>query len=38
MSFSLTGTLFHFLLTALETVGIPGLLALMVVESFGIPP
>ncbi|MCI4322798.1 MAG: DedA family protein [Thermoplasmata archaeon] len=38
MSFSLTGTLFHFLLTALETVGIPGLFALMVVESFGIPP
>jgi membrane protein DedA with SNARE-associated domain len=38
MSFSLTGTLFHFLLTALQTVGIPGLFALMVVESFGIPP
>src|SRR5580700_9346916 len=38
MTFSLTGTIFQFLLTALQDVGIPGLFALMVVESFGIPP
>lgn len=38
MSFSLIETLVSVITTIMTTVGIPGLFALMVVESFGIPP
>ncbi|HEV2317190.1 MAG TPA: DedA family protein [Thermoplasmata archaeon] len=36
--FSFVGWLFDLILTILRTIGLPGLFALMVVESFGIPP
>ncbi|MGI0151543.1 MAG: DedA family protein, partial [Thermoplasmata archaeon] len=36
--FSLTGWAFSFVLAVLGAIGLPGLLALMAVESFGIPP
>lgn len=36
--FSLTAWTFGFVLNVLQTIGIPGLFLLMVVESFGIPP
>ncbi|MGA8304016.1 MAG: DedA family protein [Thermoplasmata archaeon] len=38
MTFSLIGTLVEWITLTLATVGLPGLLALMAVESFGIPP
>lgn len=38
MSFSLIGSLSSLIVTILQTVGLPGLFALMAVESFGIPP
>jgi membrane protein DedA with SNARE-associated domain len=36
--FSLIGTVSDIIVTVLKTVGLPGLFALMAVESFGIPP
>ncbi len=36
--FSLTAWTFSLVLNVLQTIGIPGLFLLMVVESFGIPP
>ncbi|HTT72554.1 MAG TPA: DedA family protein [Thermoplasmata archaeon] len=38
MTFTLVGSVTQLIVTVLETVGLPGLFALMVVESFGIPP
>jgi len=38
MTFSLVGTLIDLLTNVLSTVGLPGLLALMVVAGFGVPP
>ena len=38
MTFSLIGSLVDIITTVMTTIGIPGLLALMVVESFGLPP
>ena len=38
MTLSLIGTLAGLITTVMTTIGIPGLFALMVVESFGIPP
>jgi membrane protein DedA with SNARE-associated domain len=38
VSFSLVGSLVDFVTTVMTTVGIPGLLALMVASSFGFPP
>jgi membrane protein DedA with SNARE-associated domain len=38
MTFSLIGSLVDVLTGILRTVGLPGLFALMIVESFGIPP
>jgi membrane protein DedA with SNARE-associated domain len=38
LSFSLVGTVVQIIVTVLSTIGLPGLFALMVVESFGIPP
>ena len=38
MTFSLIGGVVDVITTILRTVGLPGLFALMVVESFGIPP
>ena len=38
MTFSLIGSVAEFITTVLTTVGLPGLFALMVVESFGLPP
>ncbi len=38
MSFSLVGTVVDIVVRILSTVGLPGLFALMAVESFGIPP
>ena len=38
MTFSLFGSLVDAITTVLAVVGLPGLLALMAVESFGIPP
>jgi membrane protein DedA with SNARE-associated domain len=38
MSFSIIGTVVEFVTTVLATIGLPGLFALMIVESFGIPP
>ena len=38
MSFSIIGSVVDVITTIMSTVGIPGLLALMVVESFGLPP
>jgi membrane protein DedA with SNARE-associated domain len=38
MTFSLIGSLVDVLTSILRTVGLPGLFALMIVESFGIPP
>ena len=38
MTFSLIGSVAGFITTVLTTVGLPGLFALMVVESFGLPP
>jgi membrane protein DedA with SNARE-associated domain len=38
VTFSLIGTLVEWITLILATVGLPGLLALMAVESFGIPP
>jgi len=38
MSFSLIGTAVDAIVWILSTIGLPGLFALMVVESFGIPP
>jgi membrane protein DedA with SNARE-associated domain len=36
--FSLVGSVSDFIVTILETIGLPGLFALMAVESFGLPP
>lgn len=36
--FSIVGSVFDLILRILEVVGLPGLFALMVVESFGLPP
>ena len=38
MTFSLVGSIVDVITTVMTTVGLPGLFALMVVESFGIPP
>ena len=38
MTFSLIGTVVNLVTTILTTVGIPGVLALMVASSFGFPP
>jgi membrane protein DedA with SNARE-associated domain len=38
VTFSLIGSVAEFITTVLTTVGLPGLFALMVVESFGLPP
>jgi membrane protein DedA with SNARE-associated domain len=38
VTFSLIGSLVDFVTTVMTTIGIPGLLALMIVESFGLPP
>lgn len=38
MTFSLIGTVVSLVTTVLTTIGLPGLFALMVVESFGLPP
>jgi len=38
MSFSLVGSVVDAITTVLTTIGLPGLFALMVVESFGVPP
>jgi membrane protein DedA with SNARE-associated domain len=38
VTFSLIGSLVDLVTTVMTTIGIPGLLALMIVESFGIPP
>jgi len=38
MTFSLIGSVADVIITVLTTVGLPGLFALMVVESFGLPP
>jgi len=38
VSFSLIGTLANAIIFILTTIGLPGLLALLIVESFGIPP
>lgn len=38
MTLSLIGAISSLIVTVLQTVGLPGLLALMVVESFGFPP
>ena len=38
MTFSLLGSLVSLVTWVLSTVGIPGLLALMVASSFGFPP
>ena len=38
MSFSIVGSVIDLITTILTTVGLPGLLALMAVESFGLPP
>lgn len=38
MSFTLIGSVADVITTVMTTIGIPGLLALMAVESFGIPP
>ncbi|MGD0249305.1 MAG: hypothetical protein ABSB97_00200, partial [Thermoplasmata archaeon] len=38
MTFSLIGSVVDIITTILTTVGLPGLFALMVVESIGIPP
>ena len=38
MTFSILGSLTDLIMNVMTTIGIPGLFALMVVESFGIPP
>jgi membrane protein DedA with SNARE-associated domain len=38
VSFSFTQELFEAILVVMQTIGLPGLFALMLVESFGIPP
>ncbi|MCI4339063.1 MAG: DedA family protein [Thermoplasmata archaeon] len=38
MTFSLIGSIVGFITLVLATIGLPGLFALMAVESFGIPP
>ena len=38
MTFSIVGSLTELIIAVLSTVGLPGLLALMAVESFGLPP
>ncbi len=38
MSFSVVGSIASLVVLVLRTVGLPGLFALMVVESFGVPP
>ncbi|MGP8159406.1 MAG: DedA family protein [Thermoplasmata archaeon] len=38
MTFSLIGSVAEFITTVLTAVGLPGLFALMAVESFGLPP
>lgn len=38
MTFSLIGTLVNVVTLIYSTIGLPGLFALMVVESFGVPP
>lgn len=38
MSFSLVATVVEVIVRILSTIGLPGLFALMVVESFGLPP
>jgi membrane protein DedA with SNARE-associated domain len=38
MTFSLVEALVNIITTVLQTIGLPGLFALMVVESFGLPP
>lgn len=38
MTFSLIGSVAGFIITVLTTVGLPGLFALMAIESFGLPP
>jgi len=38
MTFSLVGEVVNLVIWVLSTIGLPGLLALMVLESFGIPP
>src|SRR5208282_6738587 len=38
VTFSLIGSVAEFITTVMTTIGIPGLFALMVVESFGLPP
>jgi len=38
VTFSLIGSLIDLITTVMTTIGIPGLFALMVVESFGLPP
>jgi membrane protein DedA with SNARE-associated domain len=38
VTFSLIGTVVDLITTVMTTIGIPGLFALMVVESFGLPP
>jgi membrane protein DedA with SNARE-associated domain len=38
MSFSLVGSVVDAITTILTTIGLPGLFALMAVESFGVPP
>ncbi|MGA8665084.1 MAG: DedA family protein [Thermoplasmata archaeon] len=38
MTFTLIGTVAGSIIFILTTIGLPGLLALMIVESFGIPP
>src|SRR5579863_10543909 len=38
MAFSLVGEVVNLVIWVLSTIGLPGLFALMVVESFGLPP
>jgi membrane protein DedA with SNARE-associated domain len=38
VTFSLVGSVVDIITTILRTIGLPGLFALMVVESFGVPP
>ncbi|HLM91387.1 MAG TPA: DedA family protein [Thermoplasmata archaeon] len=38
MTFTLVGSIANSIIFILTTIGLPGLLALMIVESFGIPP
>jgi membrane protein DedA with SNARE-associated domain len=38
VTFSLVGSVVDIITTILTTIGLPGLFALMVVESFGVPP